>query len=50
MARSLPVVSIADLRALKKFEMTQDVAAYWDAKTTDDGGRGTPRTLPGYPS
>lgn len=33
------VVSVADLEALEAFEMAQDVAAYREAKSTDDGGR-----------
>lgn len=33
------MVSVADLEALEAFEMAQDVAAYRDAKATDDGAR-----------
>ncbi len=33
------VIGVADLEALEAFEMAQDVAAYRDAKATDDGGR-----------
>jgi len=33
------VVSVADLEALEAFEMAQDVAAYREAKTRDDGAR-----------
>lgn len=33
------VVSVADLEALEAFEMEQDVAAYREAVTTDDGER-----------
>lgn len=33
------VVGVADLEALEEFELAQDVAAYRDAKATDDGQR-----------
>ncbi|MEO6982603.1 MAG: type II toxin-antitoxin system Phd/YefM family antitoxin [Edaphobacter sp.] len=33
------VVSVEDLEALEAFEMSQDVAAYRDAKEADDGDR-----------
>ena len=33
------VVSVADLEALEEFEMAQDVAAYHEAKSADDGTR-----------
>ncbi|WP_291051869.1 type II toxin-antitoxin system Phd/YefM family antitoxin [Herbiconiux sp.] len=33
------LVSVADLEALEEFEMAQDVAAYREAKATDDGTR-----------
>lgn len=33
------VVSVEDLEALEAFEMAQDVAAYRDAKSADDGAR-----------
>ncbi|WP_029068416.1 type II toxin-antitoxin system prevent-host-death family antitoxin [Jonesia quinghaiensis] len=33
------VVSVADLEALEEFEMMQDVAAYREAKASDDGAR-----------
>lgn len=33
------VVSVADLEALEEFELTQDVAAYREAKAADDGQR-----------
>lgn len=35
------VVSVADVEALEEFEMAQDVAAYRQAKSTDDGTRVT---------
>jgi prevent-host-death family protein len=35
------VVSVADLEALEAFEMAQDVAAYREAKASDDGTRVT---------
>ena len=35
------VVSVADVEALEEFEMAQDVAAYREAKTADDGTRVT---------
>ena len=35
------VVSVSDLRALEEYEMSQDVAAYRDAKAEDDGRRVT---------
>jgi prevent-host-death family protein len=35
------VISAADLEALEAFEMAQDVAAYRDAKSADDGQRVT---------
>lgn len=35
------VVSVADLEALEAFEMAQDVEAYRDAKSIDDGQRVT---------
>lgn len=35
------VVSVADLEALEGFEMAQDVAAYREAKASDDGTRVT---------
>ncbi|UUT35419.1 type II toxin-antitoxin system Phd/YefM family antitoxin [Microbacterium elymi] len=35
------MVSVADLEALEEFEMAQDVAAYREAKTSDDGTRVT---------
>lgn len=35
------LVSVADLEALEAFEMSQDVAAYDEAKKDDDGGRVT---------
>lgn len=33
------MVSVADLEALEEFEMAQDVAAYREAKASDDGSR-----------
>lgn len=33
------VVSVEDLEALEAFEMAQDVAAYRDVKSVDDGAR-----------
>ena len=33
------VVSVADVEALEGFEMEQDVAAYREAKASDDGTR-----------
>lgn len=33
------VVSVEDLEALEAFEMAQDVAAYREAKASDDGER-----------
>jgi len=33
------IVSVGDLDALEDFEMAQDVAAYRQAKATDDGTR-----------
>lgn len=33
------MVSVADLEALEAFEMEQDVAAYREAKASDDGTR-----------
>lgn len=33
------VISVADLEALEEFEMREDLAAYRDAKATDDGDR-----------
>ncbi|MSS85457.1 type II toxin-antitoxin system Phd/YefM family antitoxin [Actinomycetaceae bacterium WB03_NA08] len=33
------VVSVEDLEALEAFEMAQDLAAYREAKSTDDGTR-----------
>jgi prevent-host-death family protein len=33
------VIGVADLEALEAFEMAQDVAAYRQAKSEDDGGR-----------
>lgn len=41
------VVSVADLEALEEFEMAQDVAAYREAKATDDGARVTLAELRG---
>ncbi|EPR75353.1 hypothetical protein ADILRU_2309 [Leifsonia rubra CMS 76R] len=35
------VISVADLEALEAFEMAQDVAAYREAKASDDGTRVT---------
>jgi len=35
------MVSVADLEALEEFEMAQDVAAYREAKASDDGTRVT---------
>ncbi|MGO2684462.1 type II toxin-antitoxin system Phd/YefM family antitoxin [Microbacterium sp.] len=35
------MVSVADLEALEEFEMVQDVAAYREAKASDDGSRVT---------
>lgn len=35
------LVSVADLEALEKFEMAQDIAAYREAKASDDGTRVT---------
>lgn len=35
------VVGVADIEALEEFEMAQDVAAYREAKATDDGRRVT---------
>lgn len=35
------MVSAADLEALEEFEMAQDVAAYREAKASDDGTRVT---------
>lgn len=35
------LVSVADLEALEEFEMAQDVAAYREAKASDDGTRVT---------
>jgi PHD/YefM family antitoxin component YafN of YafNO toxin-antitoxin module len=35
------MVSVADLEALEEFEMAQDVAAYREAKASDDGARVT---------
>lgn len=35
------MVSVADVEALEEFEMAQDVAAYREAKTADDGTRVT---------
>lgn len=35
------MVSVADLEALEAFEMAQDVAAYREAKASDDGVRVT---------
>lgn len=35
------VVSVGDVEALEEFEMAQDVAAYREARTTDDGSRVT---------
>lgn len=35
------MVSVADLEALEEFEMAQDVAAYRQAKASDDGSRVT---------
>lgn len=35
------MVSVADLEALEAFEMAQDVAAYREAKASDDGTRVT---------
>ena len=39
------MVSVADLEALEGFEMAQDVAAYRDAKKSDDGSRVTLEAL-----
>jgi prevent-host-death family protein len=39
------VVSVADVEALEEFEMAQDVAAYRQAKSTDDGTRVTLKEL-----
>lgn len=33
------LVSVADMEALEEFEMAQDVAAYREAKASDDGSR-----------
>lgn len=33
------IVSVADLETLEEFEMAQDVAAYREAKRSDDGAR-----------
>lgn len=35
------VVSVADVEALEQFEMADDVAAYREAKASDDGTRVT---------
>ncbi len=35
------VVGVSDLEALEEFEMAQDVAAYREAKASDDGQRVT---------
>ncbi|HCS60163.1 MAG TPA: antitoxin PHD [Microbacterium sp.] len=35
------MVSVADLEALEEFEMAQDVAAYREAKASDNGTRVT---------
>lgn len=35
------VVSVADVEALEEFEMAQDVAAYRQTKSDDDGARVT---------
>ena len=39
------MVSVADLEALEGFEMAQAVAAYRDAKKSDDGSRVTLEAL-----
>jgi prevent-host-death family protein len=35
------VIGVEDLEALEEFEMAQDLAAYREAKASDDGGRVT---------
>lgn len=35
------IVSVADVETLEEFEMAQDVAAYREAKASDDGTRVT---------